>query len=212
MKTYLALLSAMALTTGVASSQNLLLNGDFNSPESSGAPDNWTTWSFGGGWANHEILTPAPSVQGNYDGSYQMSIGGFADAGGGVYQTVAALPGLTYSLSVDAGAQNWWLPSGEIRLFFLDDGNVQLGSTVIMTTDGIHDPDVYDTGVSYQPWSFTALSPLGTTQAKVEFAGFGGGTTWFDNASLTIVPEPGTASVLLMASVVWFSSRRKFRS
>jgi hypothetical protein len=105
---------------------------------------------------------------------------------------------LTYTLSVDAGAQNWWLPTGQIRLFFLDSGNNQLGATQINSTDGIHSPDQYETGVAYQTWNLNALAPAGTTQAKVEFAGYGGGSAWFDNAILTVqaVPEPGSMAIM----------------
>ena len=192
MKTILVLLSAVCLATGVTSAQNLLLNGDFNSPSSVAAPDNWSTWSYGGGYANHEMISPVASVMGNYDGSYQMTIGAAnTSGGGGVFQTVLATAGMNYSLSVAAGAQNWWLPTGEIRLFFLDAANAQLGQTVLYTTDSIHNPDTYDVGVAYQLWSLSAVAPVGTTQAKVELAGFGGGSAWFDNAILT-VPEPGT--------------------
>jgi hypothetical protein len=122
--------------------------------------------------------------------------------GGGFYQTVAATAGLDYSLDVDAGAQDWWLPTGQLRLFFLDSGNNQLGLTQIDTTDSLHNSsngglgDKYDTGVAYQHWSVNAIAPIGTAQAKVEFAGFGGGSCWFDNASLAVVPEPGSLSLI----------------
>ena len=210
MKRTVLLLSVVCLTAGVVNAQNLLLNGDFNSPNSVAAPDNWTTWSFGGGYANHEIISPAPSVAGNYDGSYQMSAGaGSTSGGGGVYQIVPAAAGVSYSLSADAGAQNWWLPTGEIRLFFLDGSGGQLGLTTLTTTDSIHNPDLYDVGVPYQAWSLTAIAPAGTAQAKVEFAGFGGGTTWFDNASLTAVPEPTAAGLLALGSVLWLGYRSR---
>jgi len=116
---------------------------------------------------------------------------------------------------VDAGAQGWWLPTGQIRLFFLDGSNTQLAETQINTTDGIHSPDQYDIGVAYQNWSFSAIAPTGTTQAKVEFAGYGGGTTWFDNASLTVqaVPEPGSAAMIAIgfALLALFQFRRGAR-
>src|SRR6266568_6411256 len=115
MKRTSMILLVVALATSITQGQNLLLNGDFNSPNSSAVPDNWSLWSFGGGYSNHEIIAPAPSVLGNYDGSYQMTLGAANTSGGaGVYQTIAATEGLTYSLNVTAGAQNWWLPTGQI--------------------------------------------------------------------------------------------------
>jgi aryl-phospho-beta-D-glucosidase BglC (GH1 family) len=183
-------------------SGNLLLNGNFNSPGSTAPPDNWQPWTFGGGWANHEIPTTGANT-GNYDGTYQMSVGGFENAGGGVYQVVPASAGVEYSLTVDGGAQAWWLPTGEIRLFFLGGTNV-LSSTVIKTTDSIHAPDVYDAGVAYQSWGLNAIAPVGTTHAKVEFANpVGTGTAWFDNAVL--LSGQVSAPVLASATTLPFT-------
>lgn len=196
MKT-LNLITLLALSAGLTHGQNLLLNGDFNSPNSTEAPEHWNTWTYGdGSYANHELINPAASVRGNYDGSYQMTVGATSTSGGGgVYQTVGATAGVSYLLTVDAGVQNWWLPTGEIRLFFLDAADNQLSLSMIRTTDSIHSPDQYDVGVAYQSWVISALAPLGTTQAKVEFAGAGGGSLWFDNASLTVVPEPSSLAL-----------------
>ena len=215
MKRLIMLLSAVALTASVTRGQNLLLNGDFNSPTTVAAPDVWSIWTYGGGYANHEIITPAASVLGNYDGTYQMTIGAAnTSGGGGVYQTIAATAGLNYELGVQAGAQDWWLPTGQIRLFFYDASNTQLALTQINVTDSIHAPDQYNVGVAYQYWSLSALAPAGTTQAKVEFAGYGGGSVWFDNASLTVVavPEPGTVAMLAVGSVVLLACRPRRRA
>jgi hypothetical protein len=227
MKRIFVFLSVVALTASVTHAQNLLLNGDFNLPNSISAPADWIIWSYGSGYANHEILSSSslidmshgtvhPNNTGNYDSTYQMSIGGLdTSSGAGVNQTVAATAGLDYTLSVDAGAQGWWLPTGQIRLFFLDGSNTQLGETQINTTDGIHSPDQYDIGVAYQNWSFSAIAPVGTTQAEVEFAGYGGGTTWFDNASLTVqtVPEPRSTAMIAIgfALLALFQFRRGVR-
>lgn len=182
---------------------NLLPNGDFNSPNSTLAPGNWSTWASGSaGYANHEILTTSLiggtggnlyTNTGNYDGSYQMTLGATAadGSGGGVYQIVGGAPNVQYILTVDAGAQAWWLPTGQIRLIFLSSSSVGLATNVVDTTDHLHNSlngglgDLYDVGVPYQEWTNTAVSPAGTAQVKVEFAGYGGGSCWFDNAILT---------------------------
>ena len=159
-----------------------LTNGNFNSPASTATPNGWTTWTYGGGYANHEMVTPPLSLQGNYDGTYQMTCGAAnTSGGGGVYQVVAASPGLVYELTVSSGVQNWWWPAGEMRLFFLDASGNVLATNALSVTAGI---SAYDAGEPYQQNQLSAVAPAGTASAKVEFAGFGGGSVWFDNAVL----------------------------
>ena len=200
------------LAAGIANAQNLLLNGDFNSPASGAWPDNWSGWSWGGGWANHENNGPV-----TYDGSYYIVAGGmnYDAGGGGFFQTVSGTAGLDYRLSVLSGADTWWLPYGEMRLFFLDSSNTQLGPTVIQPTV---DPAVYgqnyDIPHPWAPYSVTATAPAGTTQIKVEFAEpHGTGSVWFENAYLTVIPEPGTLTLAAAAAaLLWAHSRRNRRS
>jgi hypothetical protein len=211
MKNIVILLSLCCLAVGGANAQNLLLNGDFNAPATGAWPDNWQGWSWGSGWANHENVGTV-----TYDGSYYIVAGGIDpnSGGGGFFQTVSGTEGLTYQLSVLSGADAWWLPYGEMRLFFLDSGNNQLGSTLVQSTV---DPAVY--GNNYDiahPWasySMTAIAPAGTTQVKVEFAEPNGtGSVWFENASLQVVPEPGTLSLAAAgAALLWVCSRRNRR-
>jgi hypothetical protein len=201
--------SIACLSAGIVSAQNLLVNGNFNSPASGAWPDNWSGWSWGGGWANHENNGAV-----TYDGSYYIVAGGmnYDQGGGGFYQSVSGTGGLTYKLSVLSGADTWWLPYGEMRLFFLDSGNNQLGPTVIQPTV---DPAVY--GQNYDiphPWasySVTAIAPEGTTQVKVEFAEpHGTGSVWFENAELT-VPEPGTLSLAAAGTALLLAFNRRTR-
>jgi hypothetical protein len=111
-------------------------------------------------------------------------------SGGGVYQIVGGVSNVQYTLIVDAGVQAWWLPTGYIRLIFLNASSVGLATNVVDTTDSLHNSsngglgDMYDVGVPWQEWTNSAVSPAGTTQIKVEFAGYGGGSCWFDNAVL----------------------------
>ena len=199
-------LAAIGLTVSGAHA-NLLLNGDFNNPNSVAAATNWSTWSYGGGWANHQNNTSGPLD--GVDGSYYMACGGAGSAGGGVYQIVPGTAGAEYTLSVDAGAQAWWRPQGEMRLFFMDDASDVLSSTnpvIVNTGPG------YDTGEPWANYSLSMLSPAGTTQVKVEFAmnGNDGGTVWFDNADLEVVPEPSSLA-LVAGSLVAFLGYRSRR-
>jgi hypothetical protein len=206
------LLTAICLTTGVVHGQNLLLNGNFNSPASGAWPDNWQGWSWGSGWANHENNGPV-----TYDGSYYIVAGGmnYDQGGGGFYQIVPcsyAGYGMWCTLSVLSGADAWWLPYGEMRLSFLDSANNQLGPTVIQPTV---DPAVYgqnyDIPHLWAGYSVTATCPAGMTQIKVEFAEpHGTGSVWFENAVLTI-PEPGTLSLAAAGTALLLAFNRRTR-
>jgi hypothetical protein len=190
--------------TGVVSA-NLLTNGDFNNPESMDAPTGWTIWCDSG-WVNHEVISPAAGLVGVYDGTWQMSLGGDSGGARGIFQVVAGTENEEYTLTMDAGAQDWWLPNGSFYLKFLDAGDTELASHEVDTTAGIHNPDQYDTGIVYQEFNITATAPAGTTQVKVECAEWAGsGTVWFDNAVL--VPEPATVAFLGIGCI--FFCRRK---
>ena len=210
MKTTIALISGICLAVNLANAQNLLLNGDFNSPNGVAAPDDWNLWTYGGGWANHQDNTSGPLD--GVDGSYYMADGGSSSAGGGENQTVAGTAGLTYQLTVYSGAQAWWLPYGEMRIFFLDAGNNQLSESVQPTVDPAVYGENYDIAHPWSSYTLTAQAPAATAFVEVEFAEPNGtGTVWFDNAVLTVVPEPSSLAMLATGSVALLGFRRSFR-
>jgi hypothetical protein len=170
------------------------VNGNFDLPASGSPPTGWTGWSWGSGWANHENKAGV-----SYDGSYYLVCGGnnAGSGGGGFYQTVAAAGGLTYTLSVQSGADAWWLPYGEMRLFFLDSTGTQIGQAVKGTVDPAIYGQNYDIAHPWASYSITTNAPQGTAQIKVEFAEPNGtGSVWFENADLeSSVPFPATTHV-----------------
>jgi hypothetical protein len=197
-KRIIIMLLAVCSMTGIVSA-NLLSNGNFDSPNTSSAPDGWNIWTWGDAgqaWANHQ--KDGSSV----DGSWYMAVGGFGSAGAGMYQIVAANAGAEYTLTVDAGAQAWWKPYGEMKMFFLDAGGAEISHVVAVTAD----PQGYDILVPWHNVTLSAIAPVGTTQLKVEFADANGqGTVWFDNAVL--IPEPASLFVLGLGSLLL--SRKK---
>jgi hypothetical protein len=204
-----------------ASTNNLLVNANFN-----GGSTGWSTFTYGGGYASFEIpgniagttINPPvwPSVWPGgagtntsvipntpvYDGSIQLTCGAASgNAGGFAWQTIAAAPGVQYTLTIQAGAQNWWLPSGEIRLWFLDVNSAVISSNFVETCLSVNNPALslalYDVGVPYQNFTNVATSPAGTVFLKVELCNPNGtGSAWFDNAYLTAPINPPVISNL----------------
>ena len=120
-------------------------------------------------------------------------------------------------LTADSGARAWWRPEGEMRLIFLDASNNVLAQNTQVTVDP-NSWTAYDQGQAWSLFSLTATAPANTTQAKVEFvmnggqvAAWGGGTVWFDNASLTAVPEPGTLALAAAGAMLLLAHNRKAR-
>jgi hypothetical protein len=204
MRKTLVILSAVCLAAGVANAQNLLLNGNFNDPATGDPPTSWTPWSWGGGWASHEIK---PGL----DVTHGLVVGATGGGGGGFYQTLSATAGMQYNLTVSSGADTWWLPTGVMTMFFLDSSNVELGSATRNTVDPAVYGGTFDSPHPWESYLLTGTAPLGTTQVKVEFASnaFATGSIWFDNAVLTVVPEPGTAALVALGSVLLLGYRSR---
>jgi len=208
-----SVVSIMWAGSVAASTNNLLANASFNAGSAS-----WSTFTYGGGWVSFEIPgklagttsttwpsgwpggagTNAAGTGPLYDGTLQLTCGaGSGNAGGFAWQTIAAAPNVQYTLTIQAGAENWWLPTGQIRLWFLDANNTAISSNFVSTTDSLYNSsnggqgDKYDTGVPYQNWTNSAVSPAGTKFLKVELCNPNGtGSAWFDNANLTAPIDP----------------------
>ncbi|MBN2163075.1 MAG: hypothetical protein JXR25_14290 [Pontiellaceae bacterium] len=174
--------TAVAMT-GVASNQNLLLNGDFN--EDDGVVSHnaayWNEYnSNAGGWVNRET-----AANGTYGSStnvhYAMGASGSHDAY--VWQDVAVPDdGSSYVLSVDSGLDAWWKNSGYLRLEFYDAETNWLDEVSTLWEQAN-----YDAGVPWAAYSVTNEAPLGTVLLRVVMGSTGeGGTARFDNAVLEI--------------------------
>jgi glucosylceramidase len=180
-KTAIVILTLLAWISPVQA--NLLSNGTFNDPASGAWPTGWTGWTTGTtGWANHENNAGV-----SYNGSYYIVCGatGWDTGAGGFSQTVPATAGMKYTLSVLSGADAWWLPYGEMRMFFLNASNAQVGQAVRATVDPAVYGQNYDIPHPWARYTLTATAPAGTTQVKVEFSEpHGQGSVWFENAVL----------------------------
>ena len=215
MKKFLILLTAAGLAAGAANAQNLLLNGDFETPQATGwGGASWNNWGWGGGWSNHEIkFNDAINGLNGGNGTYLLNCGAMANGGGGANQILSAAAGMEYTLTVDSGADKWWLPTGWMSMIWLD----SLGATISDTTRTTVDPLVYGNNYDFEHpmlnYSLTGIAPVGTTQVKVEFSANNiGGSVTFDNAFLSVQPAPEPCvvaiSALGFAALLVYQSRR----
>jgi len=203
MKKLVLLTSALCMAATLATAQNLLSNGDFNLPGDGSLATDWSAWSWGNGWANTEI------AGWSFDGSYHTAVGAAGGGGGGFFQIVPATAGISYTLSVDSGADAWWLPTGTMIMFFLDASDAELGQVSRNTVDPAVYGDNYDIPHPCENYSLSGTSPAGTAKITVELAANNAtGSVGFDNAVL-LVPEPTTAGLITLGSLLLLGYRSR---
>lgn len=203
--TLASLFVVIAIPAGVANAQNLLLNGDFALNRDGGTGDDdqaqhWThNWSAG--WISREKHENGPYGDPN---NYHYAIGNAGAIDNSAFQNVLVPDnGAIYLLTADVAMDDWWSPTGFLRMEFLDAGSSVLGTLEALIVANGFDGDVN------QPWSLrsvTGAAPIGTESINVRIGGLtdnangnignGGGTIRFDNVSLTVVPEPSSLVVL----------------
>jgi hypothetical protein len=194
MKQLTVLFSSILLTAAITNGQNLLLNGDF---ETAG-PAGWYNWTAGGGVAYNN------NSQGNST-YYVNAWGGTWGNSSGWFQNVPVTAGLTYSLKVDSATENWWNPEGKIGLQFKDAGGNNLQNYELVVAN-------YANSLPWTTYTLTETAPANATSVNIDLKFYGGGSVMFDNAYLTLVPEPGTLSLAAAgALLLWAQSRRNRR-
>jgi hypothetical protein len=120
---------------------------------------------------------------------------------------------MQYNLTVLSGADAWWLPTGRMTMFFQDSSGAELLRAERNTVDPAVYGNNYDIAHPWASYSLTATAPDNTTQIKVEFAsnnpGGVGGAIWFENAYLTMIPEPSAAALAALGSALLLGYRSR---
>jgi hypothetical protein len=197
------LAAGSANASASSSSSSLLQDGDFNSSA------HWTQATASGGWANFENNAAV-----SLNGSQYLVTGAAGNGGGGSFsQTVLAAAGQNYTLSVFSGADAWWLPTGTMTMYFLNNSTL-LGSASRNTVDPADYGTHYDIPHPWAAYTLNGMAPAGTTEIRVEFAANNAtGSIWFEDASLTVsaVPEPSSAALLALGAALLLGRRvRKY--
>ena len=178
----------LAVSMGSAFGGNLLINGNFNSPDNN-AMDNsgWNAW-----WAGERLCGRETWADRAYNGRGFAAYGWGAASFVGIYQDVAATPGVTYSFTVWIKKEsNFNENYTEIKLEWKDSNFSDLGGTVGLNLTG-------QAGTSYARYTVSGSStnpacayvrPVIYTQWGVP-ATNNSATIHFDDAEL--VAEPGS--------------------
>jgi hypothetical protein len=200
--------AALALSVSTTQAQNLLVDpgfesGAFGQPNPIPVPG-----GVGGGWA---AFGASISTAQFLSGTHSALINDNSWNPQGVYQMLSASPGEQFTLG--ASYMTTTAPSGSatpvlIQLSFFDSGALGLGAFgPWLATPAIN---------TWTSGSVTATAPAGTAYVGAYFMymdnAVQGNTMYFDNASLTVVPEPSSLALLCMGLGIPFYFLRRRNS
>lgn len=209
--------AAFVLTLGVTSAQaNLLANPSFESPDASGGdvsgpPTGWSGFNFN---ATTAVVTAL-------DGTQTLKQFGpfnpFFDASG-VLQSFPVVPGEIVTLSANGRNDSSDPISGGgvgdpgnfavVKLEWFDGGGSPIGTPVeTLVVDKSSPADVW------LPGTVVGVAPAGAASVNtlllhVSDGTFLGGSVFWDDASVTITPEPASLSLLGLGGALLLRRRR----
>ena len=215
MKKLVLLIAILAIS--VPASANLHTNGDFEMGDLTG----WLEWGapWGGPYVREVVTDPVK------EGTFALHLGA-SNGSFGVAQQIPTVPGVEYTIS------GWWMvPVGSAHwaevLFLNDDGRSPLeqmdgplNSSIILKVDGwgmngqtFSAWEPYDAGTRWYPSGpfSTTLTATGDSIWVGLKSGASGGNvqSYFDDVSVTAVPEPCTMLALAAGLSALAIRRRK---
>ncbi len=230
MKQFQKLASVFTLTLGLAApaaAANLLSNAGFETPDASGGDVSDAPGAPWGGFNDPGVRFTTAAVARSGDQSLKM-FGPFDFIGGGVgaTQTVAATSGLTYVGEIYA--RNDSIDPiqggnfGVYKLEFLDAGQDFVGGAPVLGVN-VFESNVVDATTPQDVWTLLGVggvAPTGTAFVRAVIvqvqlgdggdpAGFVGGSIFWDDASVAIVPEPASVALIGLGGLTMLLRRRR---
>jgi len=207
------LTAAIAAGLGIMSSTasaNQLTNPGFET-------DNASAGDVAGasGWGQFNFAFTTKSVT-PHSGTQELKVFGpfFIGGGSGVTQAVPASPGQSFSASAwlrdDSSDPMLGSNFAQVQLQYLDSSNN------VIVTDSSPNFTALDPINTWEKESASGIAPAGTAKAQIVLVHVQinnpvtGGSVFFDDASLDLVPEPGSLALLGIGGLL--AARRRVRS
>jgi hypothetical protein len=204
----------LVAATSSASAQNLLVNPSFEFPSFAG----WTSFN--------NVFPTSDEARTGVSGG--LILGPFFNLpnASGIFQDVPAAPGDIFQGSIyllhdstrlnGQGRPDIILGNGnvvDLAIEWRGAGNSNLGQAAVSRIADGQDPGLI-LDQFYQGSVATPPAPAGTTAARlvllfIQPPTFDGGLVFFDDASMTLIPEPASASLLGLAAAVCLGVRRR---
>ena len=174
----------------------MLSNGNFNTGDTTG----WWSWAPD---LTNSSLTVANDAGISLDGSPYLYILARNPVEAPVLgQDPAVAPGSLYQIGFQYRGNNWGGSGVEIHYKDASWATIGWEWAQFFTGNGT------DTG--WQPFSTPFwTTPANTTYLEVRFKSWGWSDTYLDNVSLTIIPEPGSATLLGLGALAFLVRSRR---
>ena len=209
-RTILLAAAICASCTGVWASENLLVDSGFESGAFGQSNPIPFPDGVGGGWAQYGASFATPTA---HSGIYSALVLNNTWDPNGVYQLLPASPGQTFDLSAYYMTPNpslaGYLTPALVQIFFFDKAERDISDAMYgnwqplgAANAWVKSQDVIATAPSETAYVGAYLMMMNNNEAS-------GFQMYYDDASLTVVPEPASFSLLALGGLTLLRRRKK---